>query len=148
MSKPLWVLLMIITGALALWRGVTGGVALWEYTRLSTAVPAHVEKIEVVSMGSKYALEVVYSYGFQEKTYTKKTLLRGPYHLNRSSAEKTANQIKGMQWLAYVDPTHPGRSALENVFPLREVLYGACLIGIFVYFLYLRIHLELLSRVQ
>ena len=146
MSKPLWIALIVVTGALALWRGTTGGYALWNYMRLSTAVPAHVAQFEVVPKRSKYALGTSYSYGFQGMTYTKKAVLKGPYHLNQKSAERAASQMQGMQWLAYVDPKNPQISALENPFPFREVLYGACLVGIFLYFVYLRFQLELLSR--
>ena len=146
MSKPLWTFLLIVTGALALWRGTAGGLAYLDYQRLSTMVPGQVRNIEVVPKGSKYALLVAYSYGFQGKAYTKKTLLKKPYYLNRSSAESAEKNLKGMSWQVYVDPKNPGYSALESHFPLREIFYGICLLGVFLYFVYLRVHLELLAK--
>ena len=54
--------------------------------------------------------------------------------------------MKGMDWQIYLDPNHPGFSTLEPQFPLKEVFYGLCLIGVFLYFIYLRTQLELLSK--
>jgi hypothetical protein len=51
-----------------------------------------------------------------------------------------------MQWSAWVDAQHPERASLERDFPYRECLYAACLLAILIYFVYLRIHLQLLSR--
>ena len=146
MSKPLWILLLIITGALALWRGTVGATKLWNYEKLSTSVPGHVHQIEVVPKGSKYALQAVYAYGYEGKTYTKKMLLEKPYHLNRASAESAVKQLKGMDWQVYLDPKAPHFSSLESQFPIRAVVYGVCLVGVFIYFVYMRIHLEFLSR--
>jgi len=146
MSKPLWTFILILSGALALWRGTVGGLAYWNYQRLSTAVPGQVRSLQVVPNGSKYALQASYSYGFQGKTYAKKTLLAKPYYLNRSSAESAASQLKGMDWQVYLDPRKPSFSALDLHFPLKEVFYGICLIGVFLYFVYLRVHLEFLSK--
>lgn len=146
MSKPLWALLLFCTAALALWRGAVGGLAFWNYQRLGTCVPGHVEKIEVRSKGSKYALEASYSYKFREKTYEKKMVLPKPFHLNRVSAEKAATRLAGMQWQVYLDSSAPHLSSLDPQFPLKAVLYGLCSVGVFLYFLYLSIHLELLSK--
>ncbi len=61
-------------------------------------------------------------------------------------AESAEKNLKGMDWQVYVDPKNPGYSGLESHFPLREIFYGICLLGVFLYFVYLRVHLELLSK--
>lgn len=146
MSKPLWTLLLIFTGALALWRGGVGAFELYQYQRLATEVPAEVKQIEVVPKGSQYALEASYTYAFGSVAYAKAMLLPKPYYLNRASAEKAALDLQAMRWQAYLDPKEPRFSSLEPKFPLKSVFYGLCMVGVFVYFLYLRVHLELLSK--
>lgn len=146
MSKPLWAILLFSMGILALWRGVTGGVALWSYLRLSTTVPAQVMEIKIVPKRSKYALKAVYSYGIHGRVYTKKTFLKGPYYLSRHCAEEAISQIDGMHWSAFVDPRDPKISALENPFPFKKVFYGACLLSVFFYFIYLKFYIESLKN--
>ncbi len=146
MSKPLWNLLLILTGCLALWRGALAGWDLWQYGRLQMEVPAKVVSFSIIPKGSKYALEGAYTYVYQGHEFKRKTLLSGPYHLNKASAEIEIKKMEGMPWSAWVDARKPAFSSLENNFPYRKIFYGVCLIGIFLYFVYLRLHLQLLFR--
>jgi hypothetical protein len=146
MSKPLWKILFLVIGALALWRTVTASLGLWEYYRLGPEIPAKVTHLELIPKGSKYALEATFTYEYRGKTYTAKNVFRKPYYLNRASAEDQIQKMAGMPWAAYVDHSHPHYAALEKNFPLKESVYALCLIGIFLYFVYIRFHLELLAR--
>ena len=138
--------MLFITGCLALWRSSVAGWDLWQYARLGPEVPASVLSWEMVPKGSKYALRASYSYEYAGKSWTGKMLFGKPYHLNRASVEGEIKNMSGMPWVAWVDADHPKYSSLEKKFPLREVFYAGCLLGVFLYFVYLKIHLEFLSR--
>ncbi|NGX38342.1 MAG: hypothetical protein K1000chlam2_01515 [Chlamydiae bacterium] len=142
----MWTILLFITGCLALWRCSVAGWDLWQYERLGPEVPASVTSWEMLPKGSQYALRATYSYEYGGKSWTGKTQLRKPYYLNRASAEGEIQKMSGMPWVVWVDADHPKCSSLEKHFPLRELFYAVCLLGIFLYFVYLKIHLELLSR--
>ena len=146
MSKPLWNILLILIGALALWRASVTSWDLWQYNRLGPEVQATVTALELVPKGSKYALRAQYSYSYGGTTYTQTMLLSKPYYFNKSSAEAEIQKMTGMPWIAWVDAKNPSFSSLEMKFPLRNTFYAACLIGILLYFIYLRIHVELLAR--
>lgn len=146
MSKPLWKILFLVIGALALWKSIGATRGLWEYVRLGPEVSAQVTGWELIPKGSKYALEATFSYAYRGKDFTTRTVFSKPYHLNRESAEEQIKKMSGMSWAAWVDPEHPQHASLEKIFPLRESVYALCLIAIFLYFVYIRFHLELLSR--
>lgn len=146
MSKPLWKILLIVVGALAVWRGAGATCSLWDYLRLGPEVSAQVSSWELLPKGSKYALEAAFTYSYRGRDFTTQTVFSKPYFLNRASAEEHIQNVSGMSWTAWVDPAHPEHASLERIFPLRELIYALCLVAIFLYFVYLRFHLELLSR--
>lgn len=146
MSKPLWTLLLFFTGCLALWRGSVAGYDLWQYARLGPEVPAVKVEFEVVPIGSRYVVEGQYLYVYAGKQWAGKTRLSGPAHLNRGSTEIEIQRMEGMDFTVWVDASKPAVSSLEKVFPLKKTFYAICLLGVFLYFLYLRLHLSLLSK--
>ncbi|NGX39817.1 MAG: hypothetical protein KR126chlam1_01151 [Chlamydiae bacterium] len=146
MSKPLWTILLVITAGFALWRGGIGVRSFFYYQKLGTEVPAQVSQVKVVPLKGKYALEAIYTYAYGGKNFTKNQFLGKPYYLNKSSAEREAIIRTEIEQRAWVNPKAPAFSSLENKFPLRELFYGICAVGIFLYFLYLKLHLELLER--
>ncbi len=146
MSKPLWSVILILTGMVALWRTGIGAWNLIEYNRFGPEVQAEATRYEIISKGSKYALKAYYTYSYGDKTYASSKVLSKPYYLNKAAAEGEIKKMLGMPWAAWVDPKAPGVSTLELAFPLRDCFYAICSLGVFLYFLYLKIHLELLSR--
>jgi len=146
MSKALWTILLIVSGALALWRGTEGVIDLYGYLRLGEEVEAEVTHWEMVPKGSKTALEATYSYEYQGKTYEGKTLLSKPYYLNKKAANEAIESGKGMAWIASIDATKPQVSSIDNRFPFTSVFYGVCLVGIFLYFLFLKLYTDHISR--
>ncbi len=146
MSKPLWRILLFSLAALALWRSVDAGLCLWKYNRLGREVSAEVEGWEAVPKGAKYALEASYSYTCRGKDFIGTTLFSKPYYLNKGAAERAIQRMSGMEWVAWVDSNKPGYSSLERSYPLKKLVYASCVLGIFLYFLYMKFHLELLSR--
>lgn len=138
--------LFIVLTILTLWKGIPTGIQLWQYSRLEGEVPVQNISFEAIPKKGKYALEGTYAFDFQGKTYQGKTLLAPPYHLNHPSAKQEIERMRGLKWMAWINPTHPSVSSLEKNFPLRGAFYTGCLLCLMIYFLYLRIHLQLLSR--
>lgn len=146
MSKPLWKILFLVIGALALWRVISASQGLWEYYRLGPEVAAKVTHWELIPKGSKYALEATFSYDYRGKSYSTRTVFAKPYYLNRGSAEQQIQKMSGMSWTGWVDADHPEYASLEKNFPLKETVYALCLLGILLYFVYIKFHLELLNK--
>ncbi|MDN3506111.1 MAG: hypothetical protein P0S96_02665 [Simkaniaceae bacterium] len=137
MSKGVWIFLLGLTGFLALWRGGEAGWMLWQFNRLEMDVPAEQVVYEVIPKRSKYSIAGIYSYVYKGQEFSGKSVLSGPKHLNRVSAELEIKRMEGMDRTVWLNTQKPSISSLESDFPLREVLYGLCTIGVFVYFLYL-----------
>jgi len=137
MSKGVWIFLLGLTGVLALWRGSMGGWDFWQYSRLNMDVPVKEISYEVVPKGAKYALVGNCSYVYKGKDFSGRSMLSGPKHLNRASAQLEIKRMEGMDRVVWINAQKPSISSLECDFPFREVLYGFCTIGVFVYFLYL-----------
>lgn len=147
MSKPLWIILFILSGLLALWKSVGAGIELFGYMRLSTEVPAQVTEWEIVPKGSKYGLRGHFSYVIRNEQYVAESVLPQPYFLNRGAALKELEALEGMQWSAWVDPRRPDIAELQKIFPFKQVAYAAILLGIFLYFTLLKIWVHLSTRV-
>lgn len=146
MSKPLWILLLSLVGGMALFWSISAGRELLSYGRLGPEVAVQITAWDLVPKGSKYALRASYSYEYGGQKFTGQTEFPKPYHLNKRSAEKEIEQVGGMQWVGWVDARHPEVSSIDKQFPLKKVCYAALLVGIFLYFLYLHFHVELLTR--
>ena len=146
MSKPLWIALLILSGAGALWWGTSTGIALWHYWQIPTEIPAQATHYEVVPRGSKYALEVSYTYVYQGRTFSGKTLLAKPYHLNRTAAMDAKESMEGMEWTAWVNPQHPEISSIQKNFPFKKTLYAVIVLGIFLYFSFLFWYVQFSAR--
>lgn len=146
MSKLLWIILLILTGAMVLWWGGSAASSLWKYGRLATEAPASATHYEVVPKGSKYALEVRYTYVYQGHTYSGKTLFAKPYYLNHQAATDAKKSLEGMQWTAWVNPHHPEISSIQKIFPFKTTVYAVIVLGIFIYFCFLYWYSQLSAR--
>ncbi len=145
MSKGLWRILLVVTGMVACGYVFIVSIDLWKCFQLSTEIPAQVIHWDLVPKRSTFALKATYSYTHRGKNFTGTNFLPKPYHLNRRSAEMEIEKMEGMKWTAWINDHHPAYSTLYNSFPFRKACYAVCLLGIFLYFVYLKFHLELLS---
>lgn len=146
MSKPLWTILLILTGALALWQAGTSAFALYSYGRLGSQAQVKITDWKSIPRGSKYAIQADYVYAYGGKKFTGSTQFGKPFHLNLNAAEERIKKISTTEWTAWIDPDQPAFSSLERHFPLRKTFYALCILGVFLYFVYLKFHLELLER--
>lgn len=146
MSKLIWRILLFITGGLALWWCFVASLSYWDYVRYGVETPAIISHFDINAKGSKFALRGYYTYVYDGKNFNGTSYLPKPYYLNRASAEREVEKMKGMHWNIWVDAKEPTASALKKLFPIKDIFYALCLIGVFLYFTYLRFHLTFLSR--
>jgi hypothetical protein len=146
MSKALWNILLIASFGIALWWSIRSGSELWRYFQLQDQVLAEKVVLTKAIEGSKYRLVGSYSYQYQGVSYTGQTRFSGPLYLNPGSIDQEIKRVEGMSWAVWLNSKNPQISSLEKKFPYRKTVYGGCLIGIFFYFLGLRVYLQLLAR--
>jgi hypothetical protein len=132
-------LLMWLAGLLTAGFLFSAGLDLWGYLRLEKKSIAKVEKWKVVEKGSsKFAIKAYYTFEVHGKTHQGKTTFSKPYHLNRLSAEKQIKIYTAQQWPVWYQESHPGHSSVEHLFPFKKCLYSFMVLGVFLYFVYLR----------
>ena len=132
-------LLVLLAGLITAGFLVSASLDLWGYLRLEKKSIAKVEKWRVIKKGSsKFALKAHYCFENQGKTYHGKTIFSKPYHLNRLSAEKQIKNYTAQQWPVWYQPSHPEHSSIERLFPFKKCFYSLMVLGVFLYFVYLR----------
>ncbi len=83
-------------------------------------------------------LKLIFPFENQGYTYQGKTTFSKPYHLNRLSAEKQIKIYTTRQWPVWYQESHPEQSTIERTFPFKKCLYSLMVLGVFLYFVYLR----------
>lgn len=132
-------LLVWVAGILTAYFLVTAAVDLWSYGKFEKKSIAVVDQWTIIEpSSSQFAIQADYSFTYQGKEQRGKTTFSKPYHLNRLSAEKQIKTYALQQWPVWVYPRHPEQSTLEHVFPLKKCLYSLMVLGIFLYFIYLK----------
>jgi len=133
-SLLMWLAGVILAGFL-----ITAASDVWGYLRLEKKSIATVNDWKIIEKGSsQFALRANYTFNAQGKTYTGKTTLSKPYHLNRLSAEKQVKIYAAHHWPVWYQRGHPENSSIEHLFPLKKCLYTLVVLGVFFYFVYLR----------
>lgn len=127
---------------------VTASYSLYQWSGKTHRAWATVEMWRVIELGpSKFAIEAEYSFTHEGQSYSGMTRFARPYHYNRPAAEREIQRKIEDRSVAFYDPSHPNRSALERFFPLKNTLYAMLTLGVFLYFVLLdRVFLQ--QRVQ
>ena len=132
-------LLMWSAGILAAYFLVTAALDLWRYGKFEKKSIAVVDQWTILEpSSSQFAIQAGYSFTYQGEEYRGKTTFSKPYHLNRLSAEKQIKTHALQKWPVWVYPRHPEQNTLEHRFPLKKCLYSLMVLGVFVYFIYLK----------
>jgi len=125
--------LTVLGASLALILGTSALCQLYTYFRLTAHVEASACSWKVVKKSSSsYPIQCQYHFEFKGKNYQGTSLLRPPYHLNRSSAEKALPKMETRK--IWIDPHQPAVSSLEKELPLKKIVYALLSLGTTVYF--------------
>lgn len=140
MSKPLSILLLILAASLTLWRGSEAFFKLWHYLRLDSVISAKIENWQVEELSpSKYALTASFTYTVQDVERKGISQLPPPFFPNRYAAADAIPYLPSGEVKIWIDRSNPSYTALEREFPWLPFLYTLSSLGIFLFFLYLRV---------
>jgi hypothetical protein len=135
----LWVVLLFISGGIALWFSWTTGVGIWKFFTLNAKAPAKVIHWEVKELpSSRFTVEADYHYEVKGKEFSGKTLFEGRQFLNRFAAENYGKFVESKRWQAWYNEGRPTASSLENEFPQKDLLQALLTVGVFAYFYFAR----------
>ena len=135
----LWVVLMIVSGGVALGFLGVALASVWKFVSLNENAPAKILHIQVKELSaSRFAIEAEYSYQVESIVYTGKTVFENPLFLNRFAAENyrpfLANKLEKVWYMK----RNPALSCMEKPFPRKLCLQALMTIGVFLYFYFAR----------
>src|ERR1043165_715279 len=114
----LWLILLVASGAIALWFSASSAAGLWKFFRLNARTPAEVSHWQVQKLSpSRFALEAQYQFKLNGKTYNGKTIIENPQFLNRFAAENYMVINSSKIWQAWYRSSDPSYNSLEKHFP-------------------------------
>jgi hypothetical protein len=135
----LWIVLLIITGLIALWFSTQAITQSWKYIRLNAKAPAQVLKWEVERLsGYQYALAATYSYTVRDQKFTGQTVFSSSPYPNYYAAESDLKLQQGRAFWAWYQKGHPSFSSLYKKFPRKECTNALLTLGVFMYFFFAR----------
>jgi hypothetical protein len=135
----LWIVLICITGAIALWFLSHALYDLNHYWKLGPTIPVEITqwKIQEIS-SSRFGIEALYSYEVNGKRYEGKTFFNKPIYLNPYAAEADLKKWQAHSWQAWYQKSHPEISSLQRNFPAKTMIHALLTLGVFVYFYLVR----------
>lgn len=134
-NQCLWIFLIGVAGAIALWFSLQTTLGIFKYYHLDAKAPAHLSSLSVQEVkGTRYLVEAKYIYEVKGRSYLGKTLFCEPVYLNRLSAEEDFEKWKQFSWEAFYNSKNVKESSLQRVFPLKKSIYTLLSIGVFIYF--------------
>jgi hypothetical protein len=135
----LWLILLMISGAIALWfSGIAAG-GIWQFFCLNAQTSVKILNWQVCELtSSRFALEADYQFELNGVTYDGKTIFENPQFLNRFAAENYMRINGSQSWKTWYWTSHPTYNSLEKEFPRKQCLHALLTLGVFVYFLFAR----------
>ncbi len=135
----LWLVLLVLSGGIALWFSGMALAGAWNFTRLNAQTPATVFKWDIQDLSSsRFAIIGEYQYEVNGAAFTGKTVFESPQFLNRFAAENYVRLIQNEPWQAWYTESKPVFSSLEREFPQKQCLQALLTLGVFVYFYFAR----------
>ncbi len=140
----MWLLLLVISGAIALWFSWSLASELWKFTQLNAQTTAVVSHWKVKDLpSSRFAVEAEFLYEVEGTVHKGKTIFDRPQFLNRFAAENEIKILQAKSWQTWYKKSDPAFSNLEREFPQKQCLQTLLTVGVFAYFYFAR---SLLSK--
>jgi hypothetical protein len=135
----IWVVLLMISGLIALWFSGKALTEMWVYSRLDSATAAKTIRWDVREMGSsRFQIEATFYYEVKGLELENTTLFASHQYLNRYAAEQEIKGSADKAWNVWYQKNNPSFSSLEKEFPVKKSLHALLTIGVFVYFFFAR----------
>ena len=95
----LWLILLIISGTIALWFSGIAIEKMWKFFSLNAQVPAKILNWQVRELiSSRFTLEADYQFELDSVVYMGKTIFEKPQFLNRFAAENYMRMKGSKSW--------------------------------------------------
>jgi hypothetical protein len=135
----LWLILLVVSGAISLWfSGIAVG-GMWKFLRLNAQASVKILNWQVQELSSsRFALEAEYQFEVDGVTHLGKTIFKKPQFLNRFAAENYMRIHGSKSWETWYQMRHPTYNSLEKEFPQKQSLQALLTLGVFVYFFFAR----------
>jgi len=135
----LWVVLLVVSGGVALWFTAFAVGGAWTFIRLNAKAQASVTTVQVCTLSaSRFAIEASYRYEVGGVTYNGKTKFENPQFMNHFAAEHYAKLLSARRWETWYRQGDPAISSLERQFPQKRCLQALLTVGVFAYFYFAR----------
>ncbi|MBS0620360.1 MAG: hypothetical protein JSS61_02750 [Verrucomicrobia bacterium] len=135
----LWLILLILSGAVATWFVSIVLIDLNDYARLDRETPAQISEWKVIEISSsRFALAAFYQYEVDGIPYKGRMEFSSPPYLNRFAAENQMKSWKNKEWSAWYQASSPAFSSLRKEFPKKPALHALLTLGVFIYFFFAR----------
>lgn len=138
--QRLWVVLVVISSAVALWFSAQAASALWNYSRLDSTAIAQIEQWGVAPISSsEFAIEAKYFFLSKKgERFFGKTIFKKPYFLNEPSARATIKGLKNRSWTVWYNSKNPTISSLQKIFPFQACIQAFLTVVVTLYFVVIR----------
>lgn len=140
--KPatIWTTFLLILSVSALYFGGSALYQLHRYYATSSETKPALFELSVKKIHSDlYIPEARYTYEVNGKLYQGvETLSEYGYFREEFLEKDLPNIAKEKKWVIHYNPSSPSVASLFRNYPFKAIAYGAIMIGLFFYFLYLR----------
>lgn len=89
-----------------------------------------------------YAPLATFTFTTEGKQIQGSTLLSRPRFRSASAAESVLQELKKQMWPVWYAPGRPEQATIERRFPLKDCLSALILLGLFVYFVLVRLYVR------
>ncbi len=142
-ANRVWLLLILIIGASALFFGLKTSYKLYLYYTETTYTIALSTKWSLEELSrTRYIPTAHYTYSVNDTLYSGETELSSQVYRNRWSAEEDLATYPGRTWRVWYNPHHPTYSTLQKRFPIKESFSTALLIAILGYLIWLGFYVD------
>ena len=134
MSK-LWIILVTLSAAFALWFSGKAAKDLWNYLKLDASAPATVAHWSVKELSANaFAPSGNYFFEAGGQRWEGSTTLSGHIYPNPYAAQRAIEPLQAHAWSSWYSQKDPSVSSLQKFFPFKSVIQALVTLGITLYF--------------
>jgi len=134
-----WMILVLMSSAIALWFTGKGCFELWKYSRLDVETEAYILDFSVVKKkSSSFAIKAAYAFEVNGSRFESAATFVEPYFLNEPAALMAISQLKNKTWQVYYHESDPSISSLQKNFPFKACIQAFLTLVVTFYFVFLR----------
>ncbi len=145
-NNKVWLLLLGVIAATALFFSFRAGRDLWHYQRTDAEGWISEIKWSIVEEGRHYIPQASYTFQVNSVTYSGQEPLEIEWQRNVWSAEQRIKELSAYKWKVWYNSSDPMESTLDRSFPWRSVIYGILTVALSAYFIGLGLYVGRLHK--